>query len=737
MKRNIPVKLTCIALSLFVFWGCKKKIEGEALPELNIEQYFPSSGKGGTLVRIQGSGFSTDYNTTSVQFSGVKGEVISLTEEEVVVQAPLRGKTGPVKLKNAGRDIEVGTYTYQALSVQALSPAKSQGGSQISIKGEGFSSVEAPPKVFFSQEEATVLSASDTVLVVEVPKEGSGVGPVRVQVDDMEATGPNFIFMGIEQMRPMSGGQGTRVRIEGEGFEELQANNEVTFNGKKALVETASPTALVVIAPEGVESGPVNISIEGETISGPDFTVVPLPEIHSVSPLSGPAGLEMRITGSYFSTQEGETKVFINGQELALSSVSNTEIRLTLPGETGTGPVLVWVNDQQTEGPEFKDQTLGILGMTPDNALAGYEVTIKGAGFSTVPQENQVRFNGVQAQVISATENSLVVRTPEGLTTGTLEVQVGAEYAEAPTTFRRAGVLSYGAGNLQISSGGSLAVDDQGNMYVLEIDQHRIMKITPQGQVSHFAGSSSGQSGDRDGMGNAALFSLSPNAGLSFDSRQQRLYLSDAGNQKLKTISLAGEVETLIASLPGAPGKMAALPGKLLITNASSAYSMWEVSLPSGQLSSISVTHSLPQVRPGWDPAGSIYSMHIGVFNASIGRSAPSGSGWSKTLSWAGKFAKGFVDGVGPAAQFGVITGYAMGDDQHLLILDPDNYALRKADIQTAEITTAVKGSAGFADGLLTEAKFSDQMADIYVASDGTAYILDCGNQAVRKVMFR
>ena len=717
-------------------WGCKKKLEGEALPELMLEQYFPSSGKAGTLVRIIGSGFALDYAQNTVLFAGKKAEIVSVKSNEIVVLAPLDGNTGEISLKSAGRDLAIGTFTYQSLSVQALSPARSQAGAQISIKGEGFSSLNAPPQVFFGEEEAAVISASDTLLVVEVPLEGSGVGAVRVLVDGMESEGPNFSYMNIYELRPLTGGAGTRIRIIGEGFGEALEENQVSINGKAALVESASAEELVVIAPEGVESGDLNVNIGGEVINGPEFTVVPFPEISTVSPLSGPAGVEMRITGDYFSAVEGETSVFINGTEMELSSVSATEIRLVLPGGTGTGEILVSVNDQETTGPEFKDQALGISSMSPDNTLGGYEVSISGSGFSTIPTENFVSFNGSPAEVLSATETSLVVRTPLDLTTGVLRVQVGDQFAEGPTPFRKAGVESYGLGSLQISTaGGSLAVDDHDNIYVLEIGQHRIVKIQPDGTVQHFAGSSSGIAGYTDGMGGDALFSFSPNAGLVFDSGTQMLYVSDPGNRVLRQVNLSGEVSTLLSSLPGEPGKMAGQPGKLLITNGSSAFTMWQVDIASKQLNSISVTHYLGFLRPGWDPLGSIYSIHINVFNASVSRSQPSGASWNKSLSWAGKFAKGFVDGVGAAAQFGAIAGYAMGDADHLLILDPDNYALRKANIHTAEVTTVLHASPGFADGLLSDAKFSNNLKDLYVGKDGAVYILDCGNNVVRKVM--
>src|SRR5690606_45838 len=91
---------------------------------------------------------------------------------------------------------------------------------------------------------------------------------------------------------------------------------------------------------------------------------------------------------------------------------------------------------------EFVNQDLGIIKVSPESGLAGTEVTIEGTGFSHDMLKNKVSFNGVAAQIISATENSLKVIAPANLSTGTLKVEVGSLSADAPQNFRRAGVMT-------------------------------------------------------------------------------------------------------------------------------------------------------------------------------------------------------------------------------------------------------------------------------------------------------
>src|SRR5438067_7706834 len=61
---------------------------------------------------------------------------------------------------------------------------------------------------------------------------------------------------------------------------------------------------------------------------------------------------------------------------------------------------------------------IGIFVVAPNSARVATNVTIQGFGFSATPGENQVKFNGTTATVVSATASSLAVTVPTGATTG-------------------------------------------------------------------------------------------------------------------------------------------------------------------------------------------------------------------------------------------------------------------------------------------------------------------------------
>lgn len=89
---------------------------------------------------------------------------------------------------------------------------------------------------------------------------------------------------------------------------------------------------------------------------------------------------------------------------------------------------IVQVRRQPTSG-------LFITSLSPGSGAVGAAVTIFGAGFSGVPANNAVQFNGVSATVTASDAGSLAVAVPSGATTGPVAVTVGSLTAYSPQNF--------------------------------------------------------------------------------------------------------------------------------------------------------------------------------------------------------------------------------------------------------------------------------------------------------------
>jgi sugar lactone lactonase YvrE len=96
-----------------------------------------------------------------------------------------------------------------------------------------------------------------------------------------------------------------------------------------------------------------------------------------------------------------------------------------------------------------------------------------------------------------------------------------------------------GSGPASFSRPYGIAVDADGNLFVADSDNNRIRKLTPAGAVTTFAGT--GAAGFDNGPAGAATFERP--GGLAFDAFGN-LYVADTGNNLVRKITPDGEVST-------------------------------------------------------------------------------------------------------------------------------------------------------------------------------------------------
>jgi gliding motility-associated-like protein len=158
------------------------------------------------------------------------------------------------------------------------------------------------------------------------------------------------------------------------------------------------------------------------------------------------------------------------------------------------------------------------------------------------------------------------------------------------TTFAGSGVLGYtdGVGTAAVfNQPYGLAIDKNDNIYVAEVGNHTIRKITPAGTVTTLAGN--GFAGQANGTGSAAQFS-GPSY-LTTDAAGN-VYVSDSGNNAIRKVTPAGVVTTIAGVLPGVPPALSniGIPGGIRITAAGNIYF---ASLNKNQIYEITSTGSL------------------------------------------------------------------------------------------------------------------------------------------------
>ncbi|WP_353778252.1 sterol desaturase family protein [Winogradskyella sp. 3972H.M.0a.05] len=226
----------------------------------------------------------------------------------------------------------------------------------------------------------------------------------------------------------------------------------------------------------------------------------------------------------------------------------------------------------------------------------------------------------------------------------------------------------------------SIVKDAQGNLYVADTKNHRIRKITPDGIVSTFAGSTQGYA---DGIGTNAQFNSPWALAISSDGD---IYVADRDNHRIRKITPEGEVSTKAGSSQG---------------DADGVGIYANFNQPSG----IAI-----------DQHGYIYVSDTG--NNKIRKIDP--FNWITTLAGSDL---GYADGNSSEAKFNNPHGITIGLDGFLYVADTDNHRIRKVDYH-GEVTTFAGSTQGLHNGTLNEALFNHPMI-VTEGGLGKLYIAD------------
>ncbi|MEP1094088.1 MAG: IPT/TIG domain-containing protein [Cyclobacteriaceae bacterium] len=240
----------------------------------------------------------------------------------------------------------------------------------------------------------------------------------------------------ITTINPSIGVLHTNVTITGTNFSSSKEDVSVTFNGTEAVISESSETSITAVVPSGATTGLVGVKIGASFVQGgPTFTV-PEPTVDSYSPTTGIVGTEVVVTGTNFSTVLADNSISFNGETADITGVTSTTITTSVPSGATTGPISVTVDGQTgVAGVEFTVPLPTINSFDPIEGETDAVVTITGTNFSADIDNNEVRFNGVEAVVTSATETTIVTSVPAGASTGTITVVVGGQEVTSTDNF--------------------------------------------------------------------------------------------------------------------------------------------------------------------------------------------------------------------------------------------------------------------------------------------------------------
>ena len=391
------------------------------------------------------------------------------------------------------------------LTVTSISPDSGGEGTEVNINGTGFSTVAAENTVTLNGKPCQLIVATKTMLKVKIPAD-AGSGKLQVTVKGRTAETPQFTFipagpvLEIASITPATGPKGTSVVITGTGFSSTAGSNTVTLNGKACTVTNASTTQLTITIPPGAGTGKIIVTVDGQTAESETFEFVYSVE---VATLAG---------GAYgFADGTGTGAQFAQPYTVAVDADGN-----------------VYVAD--TDNHKIRK-------ITPEGAVTTLAGSTQGDADGTGAE---AQFNYPYGVAVDADGNVYVADThnhklkkitPEGVVT----TLAGSTGGHADGTGDEA-QFYYLTG---------VAVAENGTIYVADKDNHKVRKVTAAGEVTTLAGSSSGYA---DGNGIDAKFSSPYNVAVHPDGS---VYVADANNHRIRKITAEGEVTTVAGDSQG------------------------------------------------------------------------------------------------------------------------------------------------------------------------------------------
>lgn len=342
----------------------------------------------------------------------------------------------------------------QPVTLSSIAPDYGFAGDQFTLTGANFGGGVDFIQVFIGENEAEVLTCTDTEVKVLVPKEAT-TGRVSVRFMGQEVSS-NLMYrvMGkpsVEQMKPLFGTEGeqkawgfvgSEITFSGSELGGSQEDVKVVFKGAastSAEIVSWSEEEFKVKVPEGAVSGKLTLTVGSQSVNTPyEFRLVEHATVSGITPQQGYKGCEVTISGKGLGdeTTKGQTKVWFGDKAGTVLSCENEKITVKVPGDLTIGQSydvkLSTAFETVEQMLKFKvvEEPKDFTGDIQSGYLAN-PITLSGTNMPATVDALKVMFGDKEGKILEYKDGSLQVEIPSNASIGKVKlslIDAGVEF---------------------------------------------------------------------------------------------------------------------------------------------------------------------------------------------------------------------------------------------------------------------------------------------------------------------
>lgn len=342
----------------------------------------------------------------------------------------------------------------QPVTLSSIAPDYGFVGDQFTLTGTNFGGGVDFIQVFIGENEAEVLTCTDTEVKVLVPKEAT-TGRISVRFMGQEVNSDlMFRVMGkpsVEQMKPLFGMEGAQkawgfvgseIIFSGSELGGSQEDVKVIFKGATntpAEIVSWSEEEFKVKVPEGAVSGKLTLTVGSQTVNTPyEFRLVEHATVSGITPQQGYKGCEVTISGKGLGdeTTKGQTKVWFGDKAGTVLSCENEKITVKVPGDLTIGQSydvkLSTAFETVEQMLKFKvvEEPKDFTGDIQSGYLAN-PITLSGTNMPATADALKVMFGDKEGKILEYKDGSLQVEIPSNASIGKVKlslIDAGVEF---------------------------------------------------------------------------------------------------------------------------------------------------------------------------------------------------------------------------------------------------------------------------------------------------------------------